>query len=67
MPQPLIPKKLISSMRPGRPLRTNIKKKKKDDSNPIHHRDWNTKAGSQEMPGIKASLALEYKMKQGKG
>ena len=29
--------------------------------------DWNAKAGSQEIPGVKANLALEYKMKQGKG
>ena len=33
-------------------LTSKRKKKKKDDSNPIHHRDWNTKVGSQEMPGI---------------
>ena len=29
--------------------------------------DWNAKAGSQEIPGVQATLALEYKMKQGKG
>ena len=30
--------------------------------------DWNAKVGSQETPELKqASLALEYKMKQGKG
>ena len=29
--------------------------------------DWNAKVGSQEIPGVTASLALEYKMKQGKG
>jgi len=28
--------------------------------------NWNAKVGSQEIPGIQASLALEYKMKQGK-
>ena len=29
--------------------------------------EWNAKVGSQEIPGLKqASLALEYKMKQGK-
>ena len=28
--------------------------------------DWNAKAGSQETPGVKANLALEYRMKQGK-
>ena len=29
--------------------------------------DWNAKAGSQEIPGVPANLALEYRMKQGKG
>ena len=29
--------------------------------------DWNAKVGSQEIPGITGKLALEYKMKQGKG
>ena len=29
-------------------------------------RDWNAKVRSQEIPGAKANLALEYKMKQGK-
>ena len=29
--------------------------------------DWNAKVGSQELPGVKANLALEYGMKQGKG
>ena len=29
--------------------------------------DWNAKVGSQETPGVKANLALEYWMKQGKG
>ena len=29
--------------------------------------DWNTKVGSQEIPGVKANLAFEYRMKQGKG
>ena len=29
--------------------------------------DWNAKAGSQENPESQATLALEYKMKQGKG
>ena len=28
--------------------------------------DWNAKVGSQEIPGVKKSLALEYKMKQDK-
>ena len=29
--------------------------------------DWNAKVGSQEIPGKKGSLTLEYKIKQGKG
>ena len=29
--------------------------------------DWNAKVGSQETPGVKGKLALEYKMKQVKG
>ena len=28
--------------------------------------DWNAKVGSQETPGVKANLALEYGMRQGK-
>ena len=30
-------------------------------------RDWSAKVGSQEMPGLMANLALEYKTKQVKG
>ena len=30
-------------------------------------RDWNAKVGSQETPEVTANLALEYRMKQGKG
>ena len=29
--------------------------------------DWNAKLGSQELPGVTGKLALEYRMKQGKG
>ena len=29
--------------------------------------DWNAKVGSQETPVVKANLALEYGLKQGKG
>ena len=29
--------------------------------------DWNAKVGSQEIPGVRGTLALEYRMKQGKG
>ena len=28
--------------------------------------DWNTKVGSQEIPGVTASVALEYRMKRAK-
>ena len=28
---------------------------------------WNAKVGSQETPGVTANLALDYRMKQGKG
>ena len=28
--------------------------------------DWNAQVGSQETPGVKGNLALEYRMKQGK-
>ena len=30
-------------------------------------RVWNAQVGSQDIPGVQASLALENKMKQGKG
>ena len=29
--------------------------------------DWNAKVGNQETPGVTGNLALEYRMKQGKG
>ena len=29
--------------------------------------NWNVKVGSQETPGVTSKLALEYRMKQGKG
>ena len=29
--------------------------------------EWKAKVGSQETPGVKTYLALEYRMKQGKG
>ena len=29
--------------------------------------DWNAKVSSQETPGVTGNLALEYRMKQGKG
>ena len=29
--------------------------------------DWNAKVGNQEIPGVTGNLALEYRMKQGKG
>ena len=30
-------------------------------------RDWNTKVGSQEIPGVTGKIGVEYKLKQGKG
>ena len=45
-------------------LELTLKKKKKMS---FHYRDWNAKVGHQEIPGITASLALEYKMKHEKG
>ena len=32
----------------------------------FHHEEWNAKVGSQGILGVTRSLALEYKMKQGK-
>ena len=29
--------------------------------------DWNAKAGSQEIPGVRGKFDFEYRMKQGKG
>ena len=29
--------------------------------------DWNSKVGSQEIPGVTGKFGLEYRMKQGKG
>ena len=29
--------------------------------------DWNAEVGSQEIPGVTGKLALEYRMKEGKG
>ena len=29
--------------------------------------DWNAKVGSQEIPGVTGNMALEHRMKQGKG
>ena len=48
------------------PSKTNTKKKKEKDVIFIIG-DWNVKVGSQEIPGLTGSLALEYKMKQDKG
>ena len=39
------------------------KKKKKSL---FHHGEWNAKVGSQGIPGVTGSLAMKYKMKQGK-
>ena len=32
----------------------------------FHHGEWNAKVGSQGIPGVTGSLAVKYKMKQGK-
>ena len=32
-----------------------------------NNRDGNAKVGSQETPGVTCNLAMEYRMKQGKG
>ena len=45
-----------------KPSRTNTKKRCV-----FHHGGWNAKVGSQEIPGVTGKLALESKMKQGKG
>ena len=66
MPQPRMPKKLkLNSSFYGdlQDLQELIPKK---DALFIIG-DWKAKVGSQEIPGVTASLALEYKMKQGKG
>ena len=56
-------KKLNSSMKTYKTFKTNTQKRC-----PFHYwRDWNAKVGSQEIPGVKANLALEHRMKQGKG
>ena len=34
---------------------------------PLFEGDWNAEVGSHEIPGAQANLALEYKVKQGKG
>ena len=49
-----------------RPSRTNTKKKKRKKEILFIIGGWNAKVGSQEIPGVKASLAMEYKMKQNK-
>ena len=46
-------------------LELTSKKKKKDVLFIIG--DWNAKVESQETPGVTGNLALEYRMKQGKG
>ena len=64
MPQPVMLKKLKlnGSMKTYRVIELTPKK---DVLFII--RDWNAKIGSQEVPGVTGSLALEYKMKQGNG
>ena len=55
MPQPVILKKLnlYGFLSPTRPSRTNTQKRY-----PFHHRDWNAKVGSQEIPGVTGKFGL---------
>ena len=64
MPRPVTLKKLKlnSSMRSTRPFRPTTQK---DVLFIIG--EWKAKVGSQGTPGVKTYLALEYRMKQGKG
>ena len=63
MPQPLMPKKLKSngSMMIYRPSRTNTKKD-------VHFiiGDWNSKVGSQEIPGVTGKFGLRLQNETGK-
>ena len=66
MPQTLRPKKrkLNGSVKTYKTFKTNTKKKK----NALFIiGEWNAKVESQETPGVTGKLALEYRMKQGKG
>ena len=54
--------KLNGSIKTYKPSRTNTKKVVL-----FIIGDWNAKVGSQETPGVTGNLALEYRMKQGKG
>ena len=53
--------------RPTRPARSNIKKKEKKKAVLFIIGDRNAKVGSQEIPGVTENLALEYRVRQGKG
>ena len=46
--------------RPTRPFRTNIQKRC-----PFHYRNWNTKVGSQETPGVTGKFGLGLQNKAG--
>ena len=64
MPQPLMPKKL--KMNGSMDLQDLLELTPKKDVLLIIG-SWNAKVGSQDITGVKASLALEYKMKQEQG
>ena len=53
--------KLNVLWRPVRPSRTNTKKRC-----PFHHRDWNPKLGSQEIPGVTGNFDLGVQNESGK-
>ena len=65
MCQSLMPKKIKLNFLwgPTRPSRTSTKKK----GVLFIIGDWSVKVGNQEIPGVPGNLALEYRMKQGKG
>jgi len=48
--------------RPIRPSRTNTQKRC-----PFHHRDWNAKVGSQEIPGVTGRFGLGVQNEAGQG
>ena len=53
MPQPVMLKKLNSSMKTKKPSRTNIQKRC-----PFHYRGLECKVGSQEIPGVTGTFGL---------
>ena len=59
MPQPVMLKKLKLNGS-TRPFRTNTKKRC-----PFHHRDWNAKVGSEEIPGVTGKFGLRVQNEAG--